>query len=93
MMSQRRCPTCGRLLVKFRPSERYECLCGWKETQEQFPEAPFAGYYFDRKDARQFGFRSHNGFDVSAVCKRYGGGGHAAAAGFTSAIGWLPDPA
>ena len=68
-------------------SEIGEYLC------EQFPEAPFAGYYFDRKDARQFGFRSHNGFDVSAVCKRYGGGGHAAAAGFTSAIGWLPDPA
>lgn len=68
-------------------SEIGEYLC------EQFPDASFAGYYFDRKDVRQFGFRSRGGFDVSAVCKVYGGGGHAAAAGFTSSIGWLPDPA
>lgn len=49
------------------------------------------GYYFDRADGRrQWGFRSRSDFDVSALCKRYGGGGHRAAAGFTSDIGWLP---
>lgn len=57
---------------------------------EQFSDAPCGGYYFDRSDKRQWGFRSRNGFDVSALCKEYGGGGHQAAAGFVSEIGWLP---
>lgn len=66
-------------------SELGERLC------EQFPEAPAGGYYFDRADGfRQWGFRSRGDFDVSALCARYGGGGHRAAAGFQSAIGWLP---
>lgn len=65
-------------------SELGEYLC------ERFPEAPAGGYYFDRTDKRQWGFRSRAGFDVSALCRVYGGGGHAAAAGFTSAIGWEP---
>ena len=65
-------------------SEIGERLC------EQFPDAPAGGYYFDRADKRQWGFRSRGGFDVSALCKRHGGGGHAAAAGFESEIGWLP---
>lgn len=65
-------------------SEIGEYLC------QQFPDAPCGGYYFDRKDKRQWGFRSRGEFDVSALCKRYGGGGHKAAAGFESEIGWLP---
>ena len=65
-------------------SEIGEYLC------ERFPEAPCGGYYFDRADKRQWGFRSRGDFDVSAFCKRYGGGGHKVAAGFTSEIGWLP---
>ena len=65
-------------------SEIGEYLC------EQFPEASCGGYYFDRADKRQWGFRSRGDFDVSALCKQYGGGGHTAAAGFTSEIGWLP---
>ena len=66
-------------------SEIGEYLC------EQFPDAPCGGYYFDRADKRQWGFRSREGgFDVSALAKQYGGGGHTAAAGFTSDIGWLP---
>lgn len=67
-------------------SEIGEQLCA------AYPEAPCGGYYFDRADKRQWGFRSRGAFDVSALCKRYGGGGHAAAAGFTSEIGWTPDP-
>jgi hypothetical protein len=31
----------------------------------------------------QFSMRSHTGYDVSALARHYGGGGHAAAAGFT----------
>lgn len=57
---------------------------------EKFPEAPCGGYYFDRADMRQWGFRSMGAFDCSALCKQYGGGGHKGAAGFQSAIGWLP---
>lgn len=57
---------------------------------ELFPEAPCGGYYFDRADKRQWGFRSRGDFDVSTLCKQFGGGGHKAAAGFTSKIGWLP---
>ncbi len=59
-------------------SEVPEALC------KKYPEAPFAAYYFDRGDGKtQWGLRSRGGFDVSRVAKFYGGGGHAAAAGFT----------
>jgi uncharacterized protein len=52
---------------------------------EDFPDAPFAAYYLDRSDGkRQWGLRSRSGFDVSTIAKQYGGGGHAAAAGFTT---------
>lgn len=57
---------------------------------KKFPEAPCGGYYFDRADKRQWGFRSLGDFDVSVLCKEYGGGGHRTAAGFISDIGWLP---
>jgi len=65
-------------------SEIGEHLC------ERFPDARCGGYYFDRVDKRQWGFRSRGVFDVSALCAQYGGGGHKAAAGFISEIGWLP---
>lgn len=49
------------------------------------PEAPFAAYYMDRADGRrQWGVRSNPDFDCSKVAKRYGGGGHPTAAGFTT---------
>ena len=49
------------------------------------PTSEFACYYMDRGDGtRQWGMRSRSEFDVSAVAKRYGGGGHAQAAGFTT---------
>jgi oligoribonuclease NrnB/cAMP/cGMP phosphodiesterase (DHH superfamily) len=56
------------------------------------PDAPFAAYYLDRADGRrQWGMRSRGGFDCSTVAKKYGGGGHPGAAGFTTALGWLGD--
>lgn len=62
-------------------SEVGEALC------IKFPDAPFAAYYLDRADGqRQWGLRSRNGFDVSAVAKGLGGGGHAAAAGFVEPV-------
>lgn len=62
-------------------SEVGDALC------KKFPDAPFAAYYFDRGDGiRQWGARSRGGFDVSAVAKMLGGGGHAAAAGWTEKL-------
>jgi len=58
--------------------------------------AAFAAYYFDRPNAwgdvvRQWGLRSNRGFDVSVMAKRYGGGGHAAAAGFVTSTEFYGD--
>jgi oligoribonuclease NrnB/cAMP/cGMP phosphodiesterase (DHH superfamily) len=51
---------------------------------QRYPDATFSGYYLDREDGkRQWGLRSRGDFDVSAVAKQFGGGGHAAASGFT----------
>lgn len=66
----------------------------WSEIGEallrKFPDATFAASYYDsRHGTRKWSLRSRGDFDVSAVAKRYGGGGHAAAAGFESA---LPQP-
>lgn len=62
-------------------SDTGEALC------RKFSDAPFAAYYFDTADGRRgWGLRSRNGFDVSEVAKRYGGGGHQAAAGFTTGL-------
>lgn len=50
---------------------------------------PFAGCYWDTKAGRVFSLRSRpGGRDVSAIAKRYGGGGHEHAAGFTMPAGW-----
>lgn len=51
------------------------------------PTAEFAAYYMDRADGvRQWGMRSRSEFDCSKVAKRYGGGGHMQAAGFTTKV-------
>jgi uncharacterized protein len=59
-----------------------EALASQSET------TPFGMTYFHRLDATGrneyvFSLRSRNGLDVSKVAKYFGGGGHAAAAGFT----------
>lgn len=49
----------------------------------------FAACYFDTPDGRKFSLRSKDtGMDVSEIAKRFGGGGHARAAGFQVPIGW-----
>jgi oligoribonuclease NrnB/cAMP/cGMP phosphodiesterase (DHH superfamily) len=62
---------------------------------EAHPEAPFSVSYCDRKDLRSWSLRSVGEFDVSAVAKLFGGGGHKHAAGFTTDVTWIevPDPA
>ena len=54
---------------------------------------PFAACYWDHPDGRSFSLRSRNddgemGINVAEVAKKYGGGGHKNAAGFTVQIGW-----
>lgn len=50
---------------------------------------PFAACYWDHPDGRSFSLRSaEDGVDVSEVAKKYGGGGHKHAAGFTVQTGW-----
>lgn len=44
---------------------------------------PFAAYYYDKPDGREFGLRSNeDGVDVSEIAKKFGGGGHRNASGF-----------
>ena len=52
--------------------------------------APFGATYYDRPGGRVFSLRSRGdgAVDVSEIAKRYGGGGHRNAAGFTAAPGW-----
>lgn len=50
------------------------------------PTAPFAAYYFERNGKRFWGLRSPGRFDVSAVAKKFGGGGHRDAAGYTEEL-------
>lgn len=62
------------------------------EALKQHPEADFALSWQDlvKENKRVFSLRSRNGgVDVSAVAKKLGGGGHAAAAGFTMDMPWL----
>ena len=50
---------------------------------ELYPDAPFAGVYQDLPGGeRRWSFRARKGgFDVSKLCEKYGGGGHAQASG------------
>lgn len=57
-------------------SEVGDKLCG------MFPDRPFAAMRVHDHDGTSFSLRSRGGFDVSEVATRFGGGGHAAAAGF-----------
>lgn len=44
---------------------------------------PFAAYYYDKPNGREFGLRSEDGgVHVGEIAKKYGGGGHEHAAGF-----------
>lgn len=53
------------------------------ELCKLYPEAPFAGVYYQKPDGTQaWSLRSIGEFDVSEVAVRFGGGGHRNAAGF-----------
>jgi oligoribonuclease NrnB/cAMP/cGMP phosphodiesterase (DHH superfamily) len=54
------------------------------EMCQRFPEYPFSASYCDRADGqRSYSLRSVGEFDVSAIAKQFGGGGHRNAAGYT----------
>ncbi len=45
---------------------------------------PFAAYYYDKPDRREFGLRSEEGgMHVGNIAKQFGGGGHEHSAGFS----------
>lgn len=46
------------------------------------PAAPFTVTYFITPEGTKYSLRSDGRCDVSAICKKYGGGGHANAAGY-----------
>lgn len=59
----------------------------WSDVGEALlqrnPEAPFVALYFDDAEGRRrWSLRSRGEFDVAELAKRFGGGGHRAAAGF-----------
>ncbi len=78
-----RIPTVNSCLF---PSELGDLLC------LKYPEAPFAGVYYDKMGEQAWSLRSIGDFDVSEVAKRFGGGGHRNAAGFAAegAARWIP---
>lgn len=51
----------------------------------------FSACYYDKPEGRIFSLRSRSDFDVSAIAKKYGGGGHKNASGFKMPIGWEGD--
>jgi oligoribonuclease NrnB/cAMP/cGMP phosphodiesterase (DHH superfamily) len=59
------------------------------ELCKAHPTMPFAAYFFEKKGLRCWGLRSVGDFDVSEVAKKFGGGGHKNAAGFTQPIGGI----
>jgi uncharacterized protein len=60
---------------------------------ERFPDVDVACMWFDVRDTTVFSLRSREGgVDVSKIAKRLGGGGHAAAAGFTQSNECAEDP-
>lgn len=61
----------------------------WSEVGEalldKHPRAPFAASFTVMKNSIMWSLRSKGDFDVSAVAKKFGGGGHKNAAGFRGA--------
>ena len=49
---------------------------------KRHPEAKFAAVYYMEDGQKMWSVRSRGDFDVNEIAKQFGGGGHAAAAGF-----------
>lgn len=69
------------------------CKMDLAAPDEAFGLTSFAASYWDGPNGRTFSLRSLDAFDVSEVARKYGGGGHKNAAGFTMPIGWEGDNA
>lgn len=57
---------------------------------DNYPDAKFAASFTVYEDVVMWSLRGSDGFDVSAIAKAYGGGGHAGAAGFRLTEGLYP---
>ena len=51
---------------------------------KKYPDADFSASFYQDIDGYKWSLRSIGDFDVSAIAKKFGGGGHKNAAGFTS---------
>lgn len=58
------------------------------ELCKAYPDMPFSVSYCDRLGCRSWSLRSIGDFDVSAIAKVFGGGGHRNAAGFSTEHFW-----
>lgn len=58
------------------------------ELCKAYPDMPFSVSYCDRLGRRSWSLRSIGDFDVSAIAKALGGGGHRNAAGFSTEHFW-----
>ena len=56
------------------------------ELLKQYPEALFAGIYYEYDNRRNWSLRSREGFNVNQIAQSFGGGGHPQAAGFSEPI-------
>jgi len=58
-----------------------------EELLRRYPEHPCVAMYYVTKDRRKtWSLRSRGSFDASVIAKKYGGGGHRNAAGFTEEV-------
>lgn len=53
---------------------------------EAYPEAAFSASYSDFEGKRKWSLRSIGDFDVSEICRQFGGGGHRNASGFSTIL-------
>ena len=80
IITQVRIDTIGGHIVPVVNSSILESEVG-ERLNQMYPDHPFAAIWYQTKDGKKkFSLR---GFKVNEVARKYGGGGHAAAAGFT----------
>ena len=53
---------------------------------DEYPNRKFSGIWYEYGKSRKWSLRSREGFSVKEIAKKFGGGGHPQAAGFTEKI-------
>jgi oligoribonuclease NrnB/cAMP/cGMP phosphodiesterase (DHH superfamily) len=84
---ERLCLSAKKIRIQNHEIPAVNAMCFQSEVchrlAELYPSAKFtACFYLGQDDQTFWSLRSSNGFDVSEIAKKYGGGGHKAASGF-----------